>query len=367
MPSSHIYKELKDKYSLTSYSKFLNILPAETTIKFNFAVLKYITIYPNFRYAMIPSNTKKYIVIVGKKDINLDNLRDSFVTVYSNQIELYPEELLDIEFADLDKIFKKLKITLDSNLNDLEEDDDLTFTSLHGNFEPTLVLEVNDNLNFTSDIFHQSLIAILLENKKHIILDFSESVLKLIKLLNENNVQEFHYKFLYKAIISSTWEEMFLQLYRMIERVFPIFHYFDIYSRYEIKEGTEPVDIMAFSQHIESFFGKRPDEQTVVKQVIKSYANSKDHLFFNLLCKSENSTESSINPEDISSAGTYFYAIRNALIHAREVFTNPSEQRYIHAKSLIDDEEAFKILIEYTLKLVNHTYKEIVGYLDRQK
>lgn len=367
MPNSYIYGKLKERFNLKSYKDFLDIYSIEEPITFEFDKLRHQTIYPNFKYALVPSKSKNYIVFVGKKELELNNLSDFFIEVYNNQIEFYDEDCLNMEFMMLDKIFKALNVNLDSNINEIQEYEELTFKQLHQYFEPIIIFEINNNLNFTSDIFHQVLINVLLENKNHIILDFTEDLLKEMASLNQVNNDNFYYKFLYKAVISATWEEVFLQFYRMIERVFPVFYFYKIYSKYEIKEKSLPIDIMAFSEHIEKFFGKRPDEQVVVSQIIEMYSECKDYEFFNLICNSKNSTNTLISSTDIAAAGTYFYAMRNSLIHAREIFVNSSEPKNIHVSKLIADEEVFKKLIKDTLKIVRHTYLKVGEYLHKRK
>lgn len=145
---------------------------------------------------------------------------------------------------------------------------------------------------------------IFTKNPLQLVLEFSENVLDTISELSLVGSDNISYKLLLGCLFSTTYKHAFLELYRLIERLFPINYLKDFYK----KSGSK-LTFLEFSAELENTTNWRPKEDDAIEKIFDSARlNTRTH--FEAFHNSSTALQGFNNSK-------YFYSLRNSIVHFR--------------------------------------------------
>ena len=256
-----------------------------------------------------------YIGFFGLTESEMDQLDNSFqadplflsASRGSQNFNLYLQAICVLEIPAIQNINPKElydKILYPS-------DEDVNFEDITIFFGDFYFLKINISLvnttkweneisRISSHVFIKSNILISLPFNDQIIYSMTE----LTKELNHIN-----YYHLLECIVSPTWGDSFFKIYKIIESLYPIYYYRNLYS--DIK--PESKNIVYLSYLIEKNVDARPSEVTSIKNAFDFYDK-------NAKISQEMFEIFKINDSSVSSLANQIYGLRNSYVHGRWIF-----------------------------------------------
>lgn len=188
-----------------------------------------------------------------------------------------------------------------------EENEDYSghdFNLIINFFEPFYVYEIRENSPIDKSYTIRIAGHFICENKERLFLPFSpETICKFEKLFIEG-LSGIPYENLLSSLTSIHWKFSFLDIYRCIERLFPVVSLNALHQSVEC-----PVSLFRFSEEVEEKIGWRPKEAEAIRTLLKESPDEARQLLQNVKISLDGISEEEI--------GSFFYKIRNSIVHYR--------------------------------------------------
>lgn len=288
-------------------------------------------ITPDVRLIQIEFQGGFYIALVGSS-IDNSNLDSSII----QEVELNAG-ITTILLADSHLKLKKQTKYLEFYDNILFQHLDKKYT---GNdyteileyIEPIQVYYLPEDSIINTHILNRTASYIFAKNPSELILDFSPNVTDLISELAIMGSDHISYKSILNCLFATTYKHAFLELYRLVERLFPISYLKEFHLR-----SFSTLRFLDFVGELENVTSWRPKEDDAIEKIF-SETKASTISYFN------NFHNSSVELRD-KSPSRFFYGLRNSIVHFR---ANHSE----HELST----EQWNLLILATLYLLDEQY-----------
>lgn len=142
------------------------------------------------------------------------------------------------------------------------------------------------------------------KNSSQIILDFDKDVTELISEISLVGSDNISYKMLLNCLFSNTYKHAFLELYRLVERLFPISYLKEFHNITDTN-----LKFLDFVSQLEIITKWRPREDEALE---KLFINSKPSTrnYFQTFHNSSNYLKG-------QNDFTFFYSLRNSIVHFR--------------------------------------------------
>lgn len=295
---------------------------------------------PSIRAFNLEFNGLKYIAVIGA---NMQNFNEDPSILLVTELNsglitlLISEGLLKINpTANL--------LEFDDNIMSQHKDADYKghdYFEILSYLEPIKLFQITENSILKDENLYRILVYIYSNNPNYLILEFNKSVLETfteISLVGSKNIS---YNLLLHSLLSTNFKHSFLELYRLVERLFPINYLKDFHERVDTK-----LNFIEFSSELENITSWRPREEDALEKIFSIAKQNTKNSF-------DNFQKSNPNLQN-QSEYKYFYKLRNSIVHFRsshEEFKLNSEQwnlLIIATLTLIDEQYSFynKILEE---------------------
>ncbi|OCA75440.1 hypothetical protein [Chryseobacterium arthrosphaerae] len=271
-----------------------------------------------------------YIAIVGA------NITD-------NQI---PEilETFDINSGITTLLVSEKYLKLSKRANQLEFYDNILFQHLDPSYNGH---DFEDILQFLEpvQIFKLSKFSILKTNSvdriacyifskstNELILEFNQDVLDLISELSLMGSDSINYRLIINCIFSTTYKHSFLELYRLIERIFPVSYLKELH----LKSRTT-LDFLDFVSEFETSLKWKPKEDMAIDRIFEESKVTTLQYFQNF--------KTSLPDDQNHNHATFFYKLRNSIVHFRA-----------NHEEIFLTSEQWNLLLLATLYLIDEHY-----------
>lgn len=262
-------------------------------------------ILPNFQTASFQYDGNDYFVTIGVQEY-LENDREEVI------------QLLELNAGIVTALLSELKISVDKKVDPYQiieeifypsEDEMIlyNFSKVKDFFEPIFVYKIPKNSTFLSlDKINISRISgfYTVKSSQLISLNFSPNTLNEFEKLFIEGSQNIPYESLLSSLVSVSWKYSFLDVYRCIERLFPISALEDLHKKLNIVYS-----LLNFADDIESYIGWRPKENGALNKLI----NYSPKIARQMLCQ----IKGDIKGIEEAKLGDFIYKIRNSIVHFR--------------------------------------------------
>ncbi|WP_124328722.1 hypothetical protein [Desulfonema ishimotonii] len=350
----------------------------------NLKIVKRQSVLPTLNFATIQFDGKEYFVAVGWKDsirlseiITPVDLNAGLVTALISEIEISVRRNISA-IQIVDEILFQCKES-ESDYSGHNFEDIILF------FEPLIVYEILDDSLFKADDITQISGYYISKNFEKLSLPFSETTLLDFEKTFIEDSPHIPYENLLLSLTSVHWKYSFLDIYRCLERLFPIVALDNFHQ--ELNLG---ISLLEFSEKMENATGWRPIEEHSLRKLIKNSPEDATQLlreikefldkdskvtppekFYKIGERSlktleeliESSPADAIQPLheikeflDKDSKGDLakrFYKIRNSIVHFRPA----TEQIEL-------DDENWDKLIRSSLKIIRYWFKKYDSRLE---
>lgn len=142
------------------------------------------------------------------------------------------------------------------------------------------------------------------KNSSQVILDFDKDVTELISEISLVGSDNISYKILLNCLFSNSYKHAFLELYRLVERLFPISYLKEFHNVTDTK-----LKFLDFVSQLEIITKWKPREDEALE---KLFINSKPSTrsYFQIFHNSSNNLKG-------QNDFTFFYSLRNSIVHFR--------------------------------------------------
>mgnify|MGYP003575158477 CR=1 FL=1 len=293
-------------------------------------ILDDLDILPNVKGIVLQFRNLKFICLIGFKIVN-HTCEPSVLEEYS-----FNAGLMTLFIAE-----KHLKIN--STINFLEFSDNIMSQHLDKDYkghnyedftnylEPVQLFLINENLLIRDENTHRIITYLYANSSENLILKFKSPVLEIISEISLVGSKSISYGLILSSLLSTNYKHSFLELYRLVERLFPL-NYLKVF--YE-KSMTQ-LSFLDFCTELENTTSWRPREDEAIQKIFSSFKLSTTDAFNNFFI--------SVNSEDQTSY-KYFYKLRNSIVHFR---ANHEEFDL--------EENQWNLLILATLTLIDEQY-----------
>lgn len=176
-------------------------------------------------------------------------------------------------------------------------------------------------------------------NTSSLTLDFDKEVTNFVSNLSLNGLNCISYSIISNALFANTYEHAFLELYRLIEMLFPINYLREFYE----KVNTS-LSFLEFVKSLEDITKWRPREEEAIEKIFK-LLNKQTEEYFKTFQKNHKTIK------DLSFP-SFFYSLRNTIVHFRAN----------HKKYELTPKQ-WNLLIIATLSLIENQYKKNEKFL----
>jgi len=176
-------------------------------------------------------------------------------------------------------------------------------------------------------------------DKQYLILDFSNVVINLFADLSLMGSEKIEFEFFLNSLLSSNFKHSFLELYRLVERIFPLNYLKELHVAV-----TTAIPFLSFAALVEEKIGWRPREEDALEKIFEKTSSSTTTLFLAVFQ----------NPQavEVISCSKQFYKLRNSIVHFRANHTEP-----------ILNQIQWNLIIQGTLELIDQHYSENSTFL----
>ena len=193
-------------------------------------------------------------------------------------------------------------------------------------------------LSINSVLIQQDLKRILCyiysKNPNRLINKFEENVLSTyseLSLIGSNNIS---FGLVLSSLLSNSFKHTFLELYRLVERIFPVSYLKDFH---EVSKSE--LSFPEFSSNLENITSWRPKEDEALNKIFESTKNS-TKFYFNEFFSSSSELQG-------IQQYKFFYKLRNSIVHFRTThdnieLTDSQWNKLIHATIYLLDEHYSK-------------------------
>lgn len=296
-------------------------------------LLEILNFLPSLRALNLEFNETKYVVVIGA---NMPN----FIEDQSILLEQ------DLNSGLVTFLISESYLKINTTINILEFEDNIMsqhkdkdykghdYFELLTYLEPIKIFQITENSLLEEAKLDRILVYIYSNNPKHLILEFNTSTLNFfsdISLVGSKNIS---YNLLLYSLLSTNFKHSFLELYRLVERLFPINYLKDFHEK-----ALTSLNFIEFSSELENITSWRPKEEDALEKIFSiAKTNTKDS--FNKF------QESNPNFQN-QNYYKYFYKLRNSIVHFRtnhedfELNTNQWNLLIIATLTLIDEQYSY--------------------------
>lgn len=260
-------------------------------------------ITPNIRIVQILFQEIRYFAFVG---VNLETV--SLDETIVKEIEL--------NAGILTLLISEGLLRIDKKSNNLKFYDSILFQhrdeGYKGHSKQDLIeyLEVvhifcmPENSIYSDDLTHRIACYVFSKNPSQLILDFNNSLTELISELSIAGSDSISYKILLSCLFANAYKHAFLELYRLVERLFPISYLKEFHSIADSK-----LSFLDFISQLECITKWRPSEDEAIKKIFTNSSPTTQSYFQTFQASSP--TFQSFQDY------TFFYNLRNSIVHFR--------------------------------------------------
>lgn len=293
-------------------------------------IIDIIRITPSTRVIQILFQEKLYFAVIGAQlksnllDDNIINEIESnaglITLLISDGLMKIDKKANNLEFYDSILFQHQEKEYKGHNYKDL-----IDFLEVIHFFEVPQYSLVEDN--WTSRIACY----IFSKNSSQLILDFDNNFTDLVSELSIVGSDNISYHILLSCLFSNSYKHAFLELYRLVERLFPITYLKEFHV-----ETDSKLNFLVFVSQLENITKWRHREDEAVEKIFSNTKPSIRNYFETFL----NSSLELQNQKDY----TFFYNLRNSIVHFRsnhmehELTTNQWNLLLIATLFLIDEQ-----------------------------
>lgn len=322
---------LRSSYVITSGKRYIKTTDIERRWLKEAIIIEEIQILPKVKSELIEFEKEYYINVNG---LLLDN----------NNIDLDILEPLKSNAGLLTLLISKSRITLEDNINELDFYDKILFQhqdslyqghdseELNEYLQPYLLYKIPENSVLQEVSIKRILCYLLSLNKNQLILRFNDNVLSTISELSLMGSSNISFGLLIGCLLSTTYKQAFLEVYKLIERLFPISYLKDFHDIVSTQ-----LSFIEFSRQLENITSWRPREEDAIEKIFASTKETTRDYFLDFF-KSSPELPSFVDHK-------YFYKIRNSIVHFRAN----------HEEFVLSDLQ-WNLLILATLYLIDEQY-----------
>lgn len=328
---NYLISDLNVKFQITEQKakRYIKTNFLEKNILKNTKILDTKTIHPNLSAILVEYQTRKFIVIVGLK-IEEDQIDTSHFSVHPSNAGLLTillaEKLLSLahhinglQFQDVIMSQHKEDIYRGHDQNDI-----LPF------LQPFTLVEIKSDSILFIDETLRILTNITTGVQNMLVLNFEKDTLNLVNQLTLVTTYKIPYRLILNSLISANFSHSFLEIYRLIERMYPLNYIKEFYQR-----SSSQLNFQQFAKELESSIGWRPKEDEALKKIFDNSSVSSKALIKSVAQKKGYR----------SNYSNYIYKIRNSIVHFRMK----------HEEVKLTDEE-WNDIIYGLLKIIDENY-----------
>jgi hypothetical protein len=267
------------------------------------AIIDFVYITPTLRVIQIQFESKLYFTFIG-------SILDTTV------LDISVVKELELNAGVITLLLSEGMLKLDKKSNSLEFYDNILFQHQEKGYkghnysdliiflEDVYLFEVPEYSIVRSDWTSRVACYIYSKNSSQLILDFDDNVTELISELSLVGSDNISYKIVLSCLFSNTYKHAFLELYRLIERLFPINYLKEFHNVTATK-----LKFLDFVSELETITNWRPREGEAIEKIfINSRASTRNYF------QAFHATSTSLqNQNDYK----FFYDLRNSIVHFR--------------------------------------------------
>ena len=206
------------------------------------------------------------------------------------------------------------------------------FEELLEYLQPLQLFQIPVNSFFDSSDSIRILSYMFVNNPQLLMLNFSKGSLDTMLEIILTSSKNISFGLILNCILSVSFKHSFLELYRLIERIFPVNYIQDFHG----KSGTT-MKFLDFSALLESSTGWKPKEYEAVERIFDNTKLKTKKFFEDFL---DSSAELRVQKDHVC-----FYRLRNSIVHFR---ANHEEYNL--------DENQWNLLLIATLYILDEQY-----------
>ncbi len=209
-------------------------------------------ILPNFQTASFQYRGNDYFVAIGLQKYLETNQEEEVIQLLELNAGIITALLFELEIS-VDKKVDPYKIIEENFYPSEDEIIRYNFSKVKYFFEPICVYKIPENSPFLSlDNINITRISgfYIIKNSQLVSLKFSSNTLDEFEKLFFEGSKNIPYENLLLSLVSVSWKYSFLDIYRCIERLFPISALEDLHKKLNIKYS-----LLNFANDIESYIG----------------------------------------------------------------------------------------------------------------
>jgi hypothetical protein len=288
---------------------------------------------PDVKAIQIDFEDKKYLALINAnasnhsldKDVIQENsLNAGLLTVLLS--EKLVELDLKIEFLDFYNEVMFQHLDPDYKGHD--------FNDLIRYIQPINFYSLPENSVLESQGLKRILSYVYSKNPDRLINNFEDSVLSTfaeLSLMGSNNIS---FGLVLSSLLSNSFKHTFLELYRLVERIFPVSYLKDFH---EVSKSN--LSFIEFSSNLESITSWRPKEDEALNKIFE-LTEASTKRYFDTFFNSSNEFKSQAQYK-------FFYKLRNSIVHFRTAhdsinLTDSQWNKLIHATLYLLDEHYSK-------------------------
>jgi hypothetical protein len=267
-------------------------------------IIKIKQILPDFKTSCFTFDSINYFVASGWNDLS--------------QIEYENLDLIELNAGLVTALIFELKLTVAKNISAYtvaeqvfyESEEEIIkyeYTQVLKFFEPFSVYKVNNDFPLTniidSDIAKLSGLFII-RNPQIQFLKFSRKTKDYFERIFLEGAKSIPYDNLLFSLVSVYWKYSFLDIYRCIERLFPISFLEELHNKLQIKTS-----LLDFSSNIERYIGWKPKESEAINYLIDKSPEDAINILKDI--------KKIIDGNEEGKCGDMVYKIRNSIVHFR--------------------------------------------------
>lgn len=260
-------------------------------------------ITPNLRMVSLDFDGGKYMLVIGAemdcRDIDISIIRE-----------------IDINAGILTLLIAERDVRLSKSISAIEFYDAILFQHIEVGYsghdyndllsyvEPISIFAIPEYSVLKGNYLSRGACYLLTKHPSLLILNFDPIVLDLTSDLSLLGSDHISYRILLDYLFSTSYKHAFLEIYRLIERLFPISYIKELYA--ETGTGLSFINFVAM---LEAKITWKPKEDDALERIFSSSREVTRQYFRDFLATS---------PDLLArSDHKYFYSLRNSIVHFR--------------------------------------------------
>lgn len=310
-----IIEQLNNRYAIRNEEakRYLSTNAREKDILKKTKILRTIKLLPSLSFIDTTYLNKRYLVILGIDLTYLDIDYDHYDRIPNNSgifTILLSDKLLPLAQNIDGKSFENQ--IMYQHLDEKYSGHD--FQDLENFFQPISILKIREeSLLYDRNLF-QIALNIISKNNSITVLNFENDALQKYIDISLTKGLKFPYELILNSLLTSKFKFCFLELYRVVERLFPISYL----QEFHISSKSQ-LNFPEFVQELETITSWRPKEDEALKRILDNMGGGKNKIL-------EDLTKDKGFGENLHN---YIYKLRNSIVHFRmlheEIEHNESE------------------------------------------